>query len=378
MTDQPDFTPEDDERARRYHRPLYVAFALDLVLGLGVASALAFSPLGDWVFAPLNDLAWWAQATAYPALILGVSAFVRAPLAFWRSYVHEHRWGFSTQTVGGWLSDRAKGVAIGAALTGGVMFVFVAVARAFPRAWPWVAAPALAALVLALSFLAPVVFEPIFNRFRPLPDPPLVEGIRALAERAGVPVRDVLVSDASRRTRKENAYVSGLGTTRRVVVFDTLLRRADPRQVRLVVAHELGHRRARHVAKGTVLGMAGAVAGVLLLWAVLGIDAVLRATGAEGPGDPRIVPFVLLFGAVVELIASPFGSALSRRWESAADRFSLGLTGDLDLFVQSHRDLARSNLSDLDPPRLLYLWTFGHPTPSERIAAARRWAARAS
>src|SRR5205085_9915599 len=131
------------------------------------------------------------------------------------------------------------------------------------------AAAAGATLVLVLSFVAPVVLEPLFNRFRPL-DGALADDLRRLAERAHVPVRDVLVADASRRTRKVNAYVSGIGRTRRVVLWDTLLERAGTPELRLVVAHELGHRRDRHVLKGTLLAMAGAVVAVLVVWAVLG------------------------------------------------------------------------------------------------------------
>ena len=233
---------------------------------------------------------------------------------------------------------------------------FLAVARAMPGAWPAVVAPGAALLVLLLSFIAPVVLEPIFNRFRPLADEVLAQDLRALSERAGVPVRDVLVADASRRTRKENAYVSGLGRTRRVVLYDTLVARGDHAYVRLVVAHELGHRRLRHVAMGTLLGMAGAAGAVLVLWALLSSSAVLRTIDATGPGDPRVTSFILLAG------------------ELAADRFSLNMIGDLDVFESSHRSLAVSNLSDLDPPWLVYVMTFSHPTAPQRIAAAREWA----
>lgn len=370
-----DFTPADVERSRRYHRPRYRALAADLLLGLALMAALAFSAPGDALFAPLEGLAWWAQALAFPPMVLGAAFLVRLPVSFWRGYLHERAWGFSTQSVAGWAADRAKGLAVGVVLTTGVLAGFLAVARALPRAWPAVAAPALAAFVLLLSFVAPVLLEPIFLRFTPLGDEGLAADLRALADRAGVPVRDVLVADASRRTRKENAYVSGLGSTRRVVLYDTLLGRADPAQIRLVVAHELGHRSARHVAKGTLLGMAGAVAAVLALWGVLSSDALLRAAGAEAAGDPRVVPLVLLAGSLLQLAGSPFESARSRRWEREADRFSLEQTGDLEAFVESHRDLALANLSDLDPPRWLYRWTFTHPTAPERIADARRWSA---
>jgi STE24 endopeptidase len=368
------FTREQIERAKAYHRPLYWSMLLDLVIGTALLAVLAFASWGDWLYRQLAGLPWWGRTLAFTGVTLGLALVLRLPLSYWRGYVHEKKWGFSTQSVGGWVGDRLKGLAVGLVLTSGMLLGFVAVARTFPNAWPAVVAPAGALLVLVLTFVAPVVLEPIFNKFTPLEDRDLADQIRALAGRAGVPVRDVLVADASRRTRKENAYVSGLGSTRRVVVYDTLLRRGGPRQVLLVSAHELGHRRLRHVAQGTIVGMAGMVAGVLVLWGLLSSNAVLRAIGASGPGDPRVVPFVLLASAVMQLLASPFESALSRKWESDADRFSLELTGDLEVFEESHRDLATSNLIDLEPPRLLYRLLFSHPTPPERIAAARRWA----
>jgi len=209
------------------------------------------------------------------------------------------------------------------------------------------------------------VLEPLFNRFAPLADEALATALRALGERAGVPVRDVLVADASRRTTKLNAYVSGIGRTRRVVVFDTLLEAADARQLQLVVAHELGHRRDRHVAKLTLLGMLGAAVAVAVLWAVLGT----RVAGS------RELPLVLLLLLGLQLLGLPAAAALSRRWERVADRSSLELTVDLEAFERAHVELARRNVSDLAPPRLVYLLLFSHPTAPERLASARAWAA---
>ena len=368
------FTSEQVERARRYHRPLYRTFGFDLVLGFATLSVLSFTEWGDALYGFLAPFAWWGRALAFTGLTVTISSVVRLPLSFWRGYLHEKQWGFSTQNVKGWLSDRMKGLAVGIVLTSVMMGGFVALARWFPHSWPFVTAIAGAVFILVLSFVAPVILEPIFNRFQPLEDEAFVAELRKLADRAGVPVRDVLVADASRRTKKENAYVSGLGKTRRVVLYDTLLRRADHRQTSLVVAHELGHRRKRHVAKGTIVGMAGMALGVGVLWAVFQPDPVLRAIGAGGPGDPRVIPFVLLAAGIMQLVAAPFETALSRRWETDADHFSLEMTGDLDVFERSHRDLALSNLSDLDPPRFLYLMAFTHPTAPERIAAARTWA----
>jgi len=176
-------------------------------------------------------------------------------------------------------------------------------------------------------------------------------------------VREVLVADASKRTTKVNAYVSGLGSTRRVVLFDTLLEAADPGAVRVVVAHELGHRRERHVAKFTLLGMAAAAGAVAVLWAVLGTRVA----------DPRTLPEASLLLVALELALLPAGSWLSRRYERDADRCSLELTGDPESFARAHKGLARRNLSDLAPPRLAYVLLFSHPTPPERLALGRVW-----
>jgi STE24 endopeptidase len=346
------FTPEELERSRRYHRPLYLAHALDLALALVVLGLLA--AYADWTVGP-----WWLAAAVLTVIAVTTSALVRLPVSFWTGFLYERRWGFSTQSARGWAADFLRKVLL-ASVFGVIEVVgLVALARAFPSWWPAVAAPPLALFVLVVTFVAPLVLEPIFNRFAPLADPELAGQLRALAARAGLPVREVLVCDASRRTTKLNAYVSGLGSTRRIVLFDTLLRRAGRAELELVLAHELGHRRAGHIVKGTVLGMAGAVVGTLIVWAAV-----------EDPRDPTVAPLVLFLTLALELVALPFWTALARRWEREADRYSLELTSDRDAFVSVHRELAAANLSDLDPPRLVYRLLFTHPTPAERIASA--------
>jgi STE24 endopeptidase len=364
------FAREEIERARRYHGPLYRALVADLLLELGVLLAIVFGPPGDWLSGATGG-PWWARTLELAALVAGVGTLVRLPLSAWRGWLYERRWGFSTETLRGWLWDRVKGLVVGVALSGFALVALVGTARAWPAWWPALAAPGAAALALVLSLLGPLVFERLFNRFWRLPDAALAAELRELSERAGVPVRTLLVSDASRRTRKHNAYVSGLGPTRRLVVFDTLLEDAPPGELRGVVAHELGHRRYRHLAAGTLLAMSGAAAAVLILWGLLAWQALVSAAGASGPGDPRVVPLVLLLFWLLELAALPFDAWLSRRWERAADRFALELTGDGEALEQMYRRLALANLADLDPPRLLYRLLFTHPTPPERVAAAR-------
>jgi Zn-dependent protease with chaperone function len=330
---------------------VYAAAVVRLVITLAVFGAFTQLPLGG--------LGWLGDAVVWAVVVLAAVGIACLPLDLWRGLLRERRFGLSTQTLRGWLADRTKAEAIELVLAAAVWGAAIGLVHVFPRWWPLPAAAALALFVALMSFVAPVVLEPVFNRFRPLEDERLAADLRALAERAGVPVRTVLVADASRRTTRTNAYVSGLGPTRRVVVWDTLLAEAGEPELRLIVAHELGHRRDRHVLKGTLLAMGGAVALVLILWAALGTPA------------PSDFPRAALLVTGLELVSLPLLAALSRRWERAADRCSLELTNDRDAFVRAHVSLARKNLSDLDPPRLAYLMLFTHPTPPERIALAR-------
>jgi STE24 endopeptidase len=352
------FSDDERARARAYHRPLYLALLVDTGLAAAVLAALAWSALGRWLYDPLASLPAAAVAAAYAAIVVVLSKAVGAPLALWRGWWRERRWGFSTQSLGSWLADLAKSLGISVVLTAAAWTGAVVLARALPGWWALPAGVALALAVFLLVFVAPVLLEPLFNRFQPLADAGLAAELRSLAERAGVPVRDVLVADASRRTTKVNAYVSGIGRTRRVVLFDTLLDATDPGGLRVVVAHELGHRRDRHVTKLTLLAMAGAAAAVAVIWAVLGTRVA----------QPNTLPEALLLVLALEVVTLPAGAWLSRRWER-------DLTEEPDAFARVHRQLARRNLADLEPPRAAYLVLFSHPTPPERLALGDAWRA---
>ena len=360
-----------DEPARRYHDPRYRAILADVALGLAVAAVLVFTPLGQAVLGVVDPLPEALGAFLLGLLILHISALVRLPLTVWLGLLHERAFGFSRQSARDFALDRLKAVAIGSVLTGAALAGLVLCAQAFPSAWPLVAAGAGALVVLLLSFVAPVVLEPVFNKFRPVEVSSLRDAVLKLADDAAVPVREVLVADASRRTTKLNAYVSGLGATRRVVLFDTLLEQASTPEILTVVAHELGHRRYRHVAAGTAVAMGGVAAIVLALWALLSSGAVLDAIDATGPGDARVAAFALLVGSLLGIVGAPLQAALSRRWEYACDRFALEQTGDLAAFESAFGRLSEANLPDPAPPRLVYLWLFSHPTIPERLEAAR-------
>jgi STE24 endopeptidase len=201
----------------------------------------------------------------------------------------------------------------------------------------------------------------------------------ALAERDGVPVRDVLVADASRRTRAVNAYVSGFGPTRRIVVYDTLLTEATPDEVVGVVAHELGHAKDNDVLTGTLLGALGAAAGVIALYLLGSWTGLLRLAGVgdaggRALGDPRAIGLLLAVAAVAGLVSGPAQALVSRRIEARADAHAMVLTGDPGAFEAMQRRLATVNLSDPDPPSWEYLLSASHPSTVERMAAARAYA----
>jgi STE24 endopeptidase len=244
-----------------------------------------------------------------------------------------------------------------------------------------VAAVAAVLLVLALAVAGPVLIEPLFNRFTPLEAGPLRARLLDLAETMGVPVRDVLVADASRRTTRVNAYVSGLGRTRRVVVYDTLLAAsggpAGPDdEVALVAAHELAHVRHRDVLWGTIGAAALAALSVLAAVALFELDGVRAGLGIDGLGDPLAASGLLLLGAAGGLVVAPVASAISRWAEARADWVSLEVTRDPATAVAVERRLALENRADLRPNRLLLVMFASHPSTMARIAQAWLWAER--
>lgn len=373
-----DFTPAQVAREEAFHREVRPPAYLSLLVGFGVAALLGLTPLGARLVAavarPFGGGWVWQVVLGTLALSL-VGRLVALPLDA-RSEVVLRRYGLSTQSWASWLADAAKAVGVGTVLTSVALLAVIGLARLAPRTW-WAWAAAVTALLVVLgSFAYPLLVEPVFNRFTPLPAGQLRTDLLALAERDGVPVRDVLVADASRRTTALNAYVSGFGGTRRIVLYDTLVRQASPAEVELVVAHELGHAKRQDVLTGTLLGAVGAGAGVCLLALVLAWGPLLRRVGADGPADPRVVPLVLFLAAAGGLLLSPATNLVSRRIEARADVHSLALTCDVGTFIASEQRLSVTNLSDLKPHPLAYALFATHPSGPQRIALARAYAPR--
>lgn len=367
---------EQVTRGRAFHGALRPAAWSALAVGLLVALVLGLTPLGGRLVAlagrPFGDH-WIAQAVLGGLAVLFLADLLTLPFAAWRQTVLV-RYGLSTQGWSGWAVDLVKSYAVSAIIGALVLLGFYAVVRLAPHWWWALGAAGAALLVVLLSFVLPVLVEPVFNKFTPMQPGPLRSELVALAARDRVPVRDVLVADASRRTRAVNAYVSGLGPTRRVVVYDTLLREATPEEVTSVVAHELGHARDRDVWTGTVLGALGAAATVVALFLVGSWPPLLRLAGVDGIAQPRAFPLLIALVTVAGLVATPAQALVSRRVEARADEHALALTRDPATFEAMQRRLAGVNLADPDPPRWEYLWSASHPSTVERMAAARAYA----
>jgi STE24 endopeptidase len=371
-----DFTRADLAQEVAYHSAVRPPAYASLLLGLVFAGVLALTPLGARIVTavarPFGG-GFVASVLLGTLTLIVVGRVATLPLDALAERVLR-RYGLSTQSWGSWLIDAAKGAAIATVMTSLVLLAVLGLVRLAPRTWWAWAAVSTAALVIIGSFVYPLLVEPVFNKFSSLPAGQLRTDLLTMADRDNVPVRDVLVADASRRTTSLNAYVSGFGSTRRIVVYDTLLQKATPAEVELIVAHELGHAKRQDVLHGTLLGALGSAAGVCVLALLLSWSPLLRRAGATAPGDPRVIPLVLFLAAAGALLLAPATNLISRRIEARADVHSLDVTRDVPTFITSEQRLARTNLSDLDPNPFLYVMFSSHPTSPQRIALAREWA----
>ena len=338
------------------------------------ALLLALTSWGARLVRSLPGQRWWPVQLALAVVVLVIIGRLAVLPLTVPLEVARRKAGLSTRSWPQWALDVAREMLVESVGTVVVVAVLVGLARWGRRGW-WLLASTLAGLlVVAGSYLYPLLVEPIFNSFEPLDESPLRTSLLDLADRDGLAIHEVLRVDASRRTTAVNAYVSGLGTTRRLVVYDTLLNQATSSEVRLVVAHELGHAAENDVRNGTALGALGAVSGVTVLVLVAGAGPVQRRAGVAGVHSVQAVPLLVGLATVGMLVVLPVQNATSRAIETRADIHALELTNDDVTFVAMQQRFAVSNLTDPDPPRWLYAWFASHPSPAERVALAERWA----
>jgi STE24 endopeptidase len=355
------FSPDELRRARAFRRPQRALALAGVALDAGLLAGLVARPPG--LLRRRHRRPVLATAATGAALSVGLVA-AGLPL----SAISRRRSlavGLATQSWPGWAADVAKASAIGALFSGAGAGAGVALMRRFPRGWWAPGAAVVFGFGVATTWLGPVVLDPIFNRFTPLPDGTARQDVLDLAQRAGVDVGEVYEVDASRRTTAANAYVNGLGATKRVVLFDTLLRDFTRDEVRLVVAHELGHVRHDDVPRFLAFLAVVAPAGMLAIALVAG-----RLLPPDEPAGPRTLPAVALAAMLVGMPVTAVANQLSRRIEARTDAFALKLTNAPEPFIGFERRITVQNVAEPDPPGWAELLFGTHPTTLQRIGAA--------
>ncbi len=367
------------ERALRYNRTREWL----VLVGMAWSALLSLLALATGFSARLRDLAArvaprrLGAPVPYTLAATLLSTLATLPLSYYSGYLIERRYGLTDQTRRAWFGEQAKGAAIGLALELPLIHGVYWIIRRYPQRW-WAILSALTVpFTILLANLAPVLILPRFNRFEPLKDRALAERIKALAAAQGVTVSDVLQMDMSKQTKKANAFFTGVGTTKRIVLGDTLLDEFTPDEVEVVLAHELGHQVARDLWKLIGLGTATTIGTLYLVHRLAG--PLLRCVGPRfgldarrGVEDVAALPLLGLLLGAVSLVLTPLQNAISRELiERPADRYALDLTGNSAAFVGAMEKLGRMNLADPDPPALVKFLLYSHPPLRERIAFGR-------
>ena len=343
----------------------------------GLLIALLFSGVLPWAFERFSaSLGTSILAMAGFLFVTGVALSIPGlPFAWYAQFKLEERFGFNTTTTRTWVLDRVKGFLL-AGLLGYPLLALVLklVEWTGTNWWLWSAAVVIA-FQLLLLLIAPVIIMPLFNKFTPLPEGALRERLFALAQRTNFPTRSIEVMDGSKRSRHSNAFFTGFGRFRKIILFDTLFAQLTEPEVESVLAHEIGHYKKRHVLK--LLGVS--IAGVLVAFAAItwlaGQRWFYRAFGFEhqaGFAAASVVPAMLLFALLAGTIsfwASPFIHIWSRRFEYEADAFAHATMGEAQSLIRALRKLSEKNLNNLTPHPLYSRFYYSHPTLLERERA---------
>jgi STE24 endopeptidase len=300
-----------------------------------------------------------------------VSGALSIPFGWYQTFVIEARHGFNRMTLRMWLSDLVKGALLSAVFLASCVASAAALVQASPEHyWLWIWA-LLAALGLLLTLLAPHLIEPLFFKTTPLSVPGLEPRIVQLAERAGVHVKHVLQMDASRRSSHSNAYFTGIGPVKRVVLFDTLVERMSHAEILGVLAHELGHWRRHHIAQRFVLGQVLTLAVCYGAFRLISWPALPTLIGETSAGFFLRATLVAFLGSMLDFLTTPLSSAWSRKHEWEADQFARELTGDAAALASALGKLARDNLANLHPHPLFAAFYASHPNMKQRVAKLR-------
>jgi STE24 endopeptidase len=314
----------------------------------------------------------WLLVPAFLAIFGGISFVLTLPLGYFSGFVLPHRYGLSNQTLKEWIIDQLKSLAISLPL--GLLLVellYLALRLTGALWWLWAAGGLLFFSVL-LANLAPVLLMPIFNKFIPLGEEhaELAARLLRLAEKAGTRVRGVFKMDVSRRTKAANAFLTGIGNTRRIVLGDTLINEFSADEIETVLAHELGHQ-VHHdipllIAFGTLTNSLG------MYLASLALDFAVTKFGYTSVADVAAFPALMLILGLYGLLVMPLENGFSRWRENLADDYAISATGKPAIYETAFIRLANQNLGEIDPEKWVVWLFYDHPSLGERIAKTRK------
>jgi STE24 endopeptidase len=369
-------TPETYAQSTAYTLAKSRFEMIELTWSALLLGALFYSGVLPWFYRVFGKAAG-APAWAGAAYLVAVGVALAAadwPLEWHAQFHLEERFGFNTTTPATWWLDRVKGLALSLALGFPLLVLILKLAAWLGAAWWFWAWVCMAVFQLVMMVVAPIWIMPLFNKFNPLPAGTLREALLALGERAGFRARDIQVMDGSKRSRHSNAFFTGLGRFRKIVLFDTLLRQLDQAELESVLAHEIGHYKKGHIPKAMSLSLGGSLPVFYLVAVLAKKDWFLRGFGFA-PGD--IVPALLLISLLAGLLAfwiSPVFHLLSRRHEYEADAYAAALLKRREPLIAALRKLNEKNLSNLTPHPFYSGFYYSHPTLLEREAALARQA----
>ena len=366
--------PADSPEARRYNRIRRWLGIADLVIGLVLLVAL----LATGWNGSLRDVAYREASQNYSVavflyvLMLMVLSKVLGIGLDYYGFRLEHRFNLSTQKFRSWLWDEVKGFLVGLVLGAIVVELLYFIIRQSPQYWWLVAWIVFLGLFILMAQLAPVVLFPIFYKFEPLNNDDLKARLITLSERAGTRVRGVYKWNLSEKSKKANAALTGLGSTRRIILADTLLDNYSPDEIEAVLAHELGHHVHKHILKSIAVQ-----AGITLVgfWGANWIlhYVVERTHMFETLSDFANLPLLVLVSTVLSFLLLPLLNAYSRFNERQADRYAFESISHIAPFISSMNKLAEQNLSEKTPSKFVEWYFHSHPAISKRVAAAESW-----
>ena len=361
----------NEDRSSRYHRLKRTTGIVSLVWSVILLAGLLAS--GATIF--LRDLAGTGALAIviYVALLLLLNEIGDLPLAFYSGFLIERRYGLSTEPLGRWLLDQLKSFAIALVLSSVGAAIVYALIRLSPDGWWLPAGFVFALLIVGLTNLAPVLLLPLFYRVKPLEREALHARLIALAERAGARVLGAYEWGLSEKTRKANAALAGIGSTRRILVSDTMLAEYSDEEIEVVLAHELAHHVHGDIWKGIVFE-SGLILGGFYL-ASRALAALAPMFGLRGVADIAGLPLLVLAAGAVSFVMVPVAHAMSRAFERSADRFALALTKNPAAFISAMKRLAAQNLAEEHPSKIVQVLFYSHPPVRERIAAAQAFKA---